>query len=306
MTEEKTKRRSRDEQASQPPKRQKRQQPLTSNYVGKDNEDFPAINLLESDDDDFLQNAQAGEGTASSDDSSSGEGAKVPRKKHTSKLKKTLPVRQPAGDAPSDQEDPEADSDEGDSFSELDDDDYDDIEDPSRPKKAKKRNDPAAFATSLTKILSTKLSVVKRADPVLSRSAAAHKASKDAIDSTLEAKVRRHIRAEKKAALEKGRVKDVLVATRNPVTGEAEGSTAEILETERRLRKVAQRGVVKLFNAVRAAQVKAAGAEKEMRKDGVVGAARKGERITEMSKKGFLDLIASGGGGLKKGGLEEA
>jgi hypothetical protein len=38
----------------------------------------------------------------------------------------------------------------------------------------------------------------------------------------------------------------------------------------------------------------------------VVGVKRKEEKITEMSKKGFLDLIASGGGGLKKGGLEEA
>lgn len=306
MTGGKAKGRSHDDQASQPSKRQKTQRSHTGTFIGKDGEDFPAVNLFESDDDDLLNNARADAGTASSNYSSSSEEAPTPRKTQTPKLKKTLPASQPASNASSDQEDLESDL-EGDSFSELgDDDDYDDGEGPSLTKKAKKRNDPVAFASSLTKILSTKLSATKRADPVLSRSVAAQKASKDAIDSALEAKARRHIRAEKKAAFEKGRVKDVLVATKSPVTGETEGSTAEILETERRLKKVAQRGVVKLFNAVRAAQVKAAGAEREMRRGGVVGAARKGERITEMSKKGFLDLIASGGGGLKKEGLEEA
>jgi len=80
----------------------------------------------------------------------------------------------------------------------------------------------------------------------------------------------------------------------------------ELLEAERLLRKVAQRGVVKLFNAVRAAQVKAAEAERATRNEGMVGMGRREEKVTDMSRKGFLDLIASGGAGLKKGGLEEA
>jgi hypothetical protein len=78
------------------------------------------------------------------------------------------------------------------------------------------------------------------------------------------------------------------------------------MEIERRLRKVAQRGVVKLFNAVRAAQVKAVEAEKGVKKEGVIGMKKREEKVNEMSKKGFLELIASGGGGLKKGALEEA
>jgi hypothetical protein len=120
--------------------------------------------------------------------------------------------------------------------------------------------------------------------------------------------------------MEKGRVRDVLVASSgsaklNILTGEvemeeAEGkdgeTTGQILATERRLRKVAQRGVVKLFNAVRAAQVKAGEAERAARNEGVVGVKRREEKVTEMSRKGFLDLIASGGGKLKKGALEEA
>lgn len=153
--------------------------------------------------------------------------------------------------------------------------------------------------------MSTKLSQGRRADPLLSRSADAQKASREVVDAALEAKARKQMRQQKLAALEKGHVKDVLVATRDEATGEVEASTTEIMETERRLRKVAQRGVVKLFNAVRQAQVRGAEADSQARKDGFVGVKGREEKVTEMSRKGFLDLIASGGGGLKKGAIEE-
>ena len=92
----------------------------------------------------------------------------------------------------------------------------------------------------------------------------------------------------------------------NGDTGEgANGSAAMVAEQEKRLRKTAQRGVVKLFNAVRAAQVKGEEAAREARKKGVVGAGRREEKVTEMSKKGFLDLIAGGGNG-RVGTIEEA
>jgi mitochondrial fusion and transport protein UGO1 len=68
-----------------------------------------------------------------------------------------------------------------------------------------------------------------------------------------------------------------------------------VQELERRLRKTAQRGVVRLFNAVRAAQVRAEEAERDAKRQGVVGMGKREERINEMSKKGFLDLIAGGG-----------
>lgn len=71
------------------------------------------------------------------------------------------------------------------------------------------------------------------------------------------------------------------------------------------VRQVAQRGVVKLFNAVRASQVTAAEATKEAKREGRVSSNQKQEKVTQMSKKGFLDLIASGGG-LRKGAIEEA
>ena len=109
--------------------------------------------------------------------------------------------------------------------------------------------------------------------------------------------------------MDKGRVKDVLGASTafDAANGRGEGPTVqETMELEKRLRKTAQRGVVKLFNAVRAAQIKGEEAAKEARNKGLVGQGRREERVNEMSKKGFLELIAGGGGGLKAGGVEEA
>ena len=208
-------------------------------------------------------------------------------------------------------------------FSTLDDDDeYLSDASTSQPTRGpkSKRNDPAAFATSISKMLSSKLPSSRRADPIVARSASAAEQARQAVDTALETKARRRLREQKRLAMEKGRVRDVLVAsttrTLNVATGEIEEvpdeeeggmtTTGGILAGEKRLRKVAQRGVVKLFNAVRAAQVKATEAERAARREGVVGVKRKEEKVTEMSRKGFLDLIASGGGGLKKGGLEEA
>ncbi|KAJ8057913.1 hypothetical protein OCU04_013094 [Sclerotinia nivalis] len=192
----------------------------------------------------------------------------------------------------------------------LDEDDSDANSNPNLIK-ARKRNDPEAFATSMSKILGSKLSASKRNDPVLSRSQTAIEASKEMTDLALEKKAKHKMREEKKAALEKGRVKDVLGAStafdasNGYGTGENVPSVQETMELEKRLRKTAQRGVVKLFNAVRAAQIKGEEAAKEARQKGVVGQGRREEKINEMSKKGFLDLIA-GGGGLRKGEIEEA
>ncbi|KAK8001590.1 hypothetical protein PG991_013812 [Apiospora marii] len=181
-----------------------------------------------------------------------------------------------------------------DSDAEEDDEEGDDTLSGAKKPKSK-RNDPGAFATSLSKILSTKLPTTRRADPVLSRSVDAHKAAQAITDTALEGKAKKLQRVQKLAALEKGRVRNVLVASRNEATGELEASTGQVMEKERQLRKVAQRGVVKLFNAVRAAQVRGVEAERESRKDGFVGVTSRKDKVTDMSRKGFLDLIAGGG-----------
>ena len=57
------------------------------------------------------------------------------------------------------------------------------------------------------------------------------------------------------------------------------------------MKKTAQRGVVRLFNAVRASQIKAEQALLEAK--GLPRAERE-EKVKEMSREGFLNLIKSG------------
>lgn len=153
----------------------------------------------------------------------------------------------------------------------------------------KKRNDPDAFATSISKILSTKLTTSKRPDPVLSRSKDAASTHKAIADAKLDQKAKTQLKQEKKQALDKGRITDVLGLETPGV------ETGKLMEEEKRLKKTAQRGVVKLFNAVRAAQVRAEEGARQAREEGVVGRKQRDERVNEMSKEGFLELISKGG-----------
>lgn len=159
-------------------------------------------------------------------------------------------------------------------------------------RRTRKRNDPSAFSTSMAKILSSKLSTSKRADPVLARSSTAALANAEIANEKLEKKARQKLRKDRKLEFEKGRVKDLILGTDAGLVEGDDGveNAAELREQEKKFRKTAQRGVVKLFNAVRAAQIKG---EEAARKGGAAG--RKKERVEEMSKQGFLELVAGGG-----------
>ncbi|KAL8998908.1 MAG: hypothetical protein Q9169_002127 [Polycauliona sp. 2 TL-2023] len=182
----------------------------------------------------------------------------------------------------------------------------------SNPRHNSKRNDPASFSKALTSILASKLPTTKRSDPVLARSSTAQAANREIKDLQIERLAKQSLKAEKRAKAEKGRVKDVLLGGvdtgRGGVMklgdeeqggggegGEGEGQVGKMVEQERRLKKTAQRGVVKLFNAVRLAQVRGEEARREAVNKGIVGTKRKEEKVGEMSKKGFLELVASGG-----------
>lgn len=199
-------------------------------------------------------------------------------------------------DEEEDDDDEEEDSElevEADEF-DIEDSDSDASQTSTTARKLKKRNDPTAFATSITRILATKLTTTKRSEPILARSKDAQTAHKELADSKLSEKARRQILAEKRAAREKGRVTDVLGLR------DASTSTAAVTAKEKELRRTAQKGVIKLFNAVRAAQVKGEAAQQMAREQGVVGLAKREERVKEMSKQGFLDMIT----GVKEGGVE--
>jgi fusion and transport protein UGO1 len=218
-------------------------------------------------------------------------------------LKKTAPVKEledgdSVDDSPGDDEDEESEV-------EVDEFDVEDSESDASDasettaRKVRKRNDPEAFATSISKILNTKLTTTKRSEPILSRSKDAQTANKEIADSKLTEKARRQVVVEKKAALEKGRVKDVLGLNDSSI------STAETTAAEKALRRTAQKGVIKLFNAVRAAQVKGELAEKEAKSQNVVGLDKREEKVKEMSKQGFLDMITGGAGGSAGGVAKE-
>ncbi|KAM0328809.1 hypothetical protein ACHAQA_005223 [Verticillium albo-atrum] len=307
--------------APQPTKKQKRQNQRHYDRVADDDseveEDFKAVNLADSDSDD-IHNAVADDGAASDASLSSGDDAPSPPPKKKKPAKAQKPTRKAAAAAAeaeaaeekqaSGSEADDNDSESG-SGSDSSEDSVSDTEgnlNATRRDTKSRRNDPTAFSTSISKILSTKLPTSRRADPVLARSAAAHENAKQAADASLEHKARRLVRLQKREAQEKGRVRDVLIATNNEKSGEPAASTGSVLEFERRQRKVAQRGVVKLFNAVRAAQVKATEAERAAKK-GVVAHSQKVAKVTELSQKGFLDHLVAAGSGMKKAAhIEEA
>lgn len=159
-----------------------------------------------------------------------------------------------------------------------------------------KRNDPAAFSTSISKILAAKLPASVRTDPVLARSRSAAQTSAELSNEKLEKLARAKLRAEKKEDLDRGRVRDVL--------GTDRAQAGEVAEEEKRLRKTAQRGVVKLFNAVRAAQIRGEQAAREEKKKGTVGIGERERAVNQVSKQSFLELINGNKG--KPLGIEEA
>ncbi|KAE8372524.1 Rrp15p-domain-containing protein [Aspergillus bertholletiae] len=242
--------------------------------------DFKAVSLADSDEDD------------------------VELKKPKKQMKSTVASkRQKNKESDNDDDDDDDDDDESGSDASSgaeDEDDYD--SDMSMPtsttdhRAVPKRNDPTAFSTSISKILATKLSSSARADPVLSRSQIATQASTDFADEKLDKQARAKLRAEKQEELDRGRIRDVL--------GIERGEAGAVAEEEKRLRKIAQRGVVKLFNAVRAAQVRGEEAAKGERKKGTIGIGEREKAVNEVSKQGFLELISG-----KKGkplNIEEA
>ncbi|RMZ85868.1 hypothetical protein DV737_g484, partial [Chaetothyriales sp. CBS 132003] len=157
------------------------------------------------------------------------------------------------------------------------------VTDQSSAKSKSKRNDPSAFATSISRILSTKLPAARRADPVLARSRNPGRGGEAPADEEEERRLEKKVRAAEKRERQERR--------QDKARAVQAGATAE----EKRLRKTAQRGVVRLFNAVRAAQVRAAEqASKDRRGQGaeaVVGMEKREARAREMSRDAFLQKM---------------
>ncbi|KAF9244616.1 CTLH/CRA C-terminal to lish motif domain-containing protein [Melanogaster broomeanus] len=163
-------------------------------------------------------------------------------------------------------------------------------------KRKRRATEPSQFGVTLQSLLDTD---APSALPLSLKPSVAHQRN----DTKLELQARRVIRIERKEKEDKGRMRDVI--------GGWGG------ESERSLRKVAQRGVVKLFNTIQQAQRAAAAAEEEAkvsrgtgkpslpapmlhkrdngrkgkRKDNILG----GGKETIVDKDNFFNMIRSGG-----------
>lgn len=179
---------------------------------------------------------------------------------------------------------------------------------PSKKKKEPiKADDPNAFASSMSAILGSNLTRTQRINPILARSADAKEADAALLDRKLEKRARAEMRREKS---DKGGWQPDVISGESRL-GESVGADKEegmgpyaaYQQREKELRKMAQRGVVKMFNAFAHVREKAGEAQ------GVVGGSRakREERATEMSKEGWLEYVGLGGKGKveEKGQLEK-
>ncbi|SMN22337.1 similar to Saccharomyces cerevisiae YPR143W RRP15 Nucleolar protein, constituent of pre-60S ribosomal particles [Maudiozyma saulgeensis] len=169
--------------------------------------------------------------------------------------------------------------------------DESDNEFPRKKKSKNSKHDDGSndFSSAMSAILSSHLKAYDRKDPIMARN---KKVLKENESSKLEYKAKKALVAEKKKLLNKTRKTEIIpIASDEHHTGD---EIREIIAKEARLRKIAQKGVVKLFNAILSTQVRT---NKEV-EDTMGDIRNKNERrelITEVSKEKFLDLVKAAG-----------
>ncbi|CAD6650027.1 HN1_G0025490.mRNA.1.CDS.1 [Saccharomyces cerevisiae] len=186
----------------------------------------------------------------------------------------------------------QSDAEEEDDEEEDDDDDEEEDDDFPRKKKSKnsKHDDGSTgFSAAVNAILSSHLKAYDRKDPIMARN---KKVLKQSESEKLEYKAKKALLAEKKKLLSKARKTDIIPIASGEDRSE---NIRKVLEKETALRKIAQKGAVKLFNAILATQVKT---EKEVSENlsGIKNKEEKKELITEVSKEKFLDLVKAAAG----------
>lgn len=163
---------------------------------------------------------------------------------------------------------------------EVEEDEEDDDDIPTVQKKQKKsaKKEAESFSNAMNALLDTRLKAYDRKDPILARS---KKELKKFEDVKLEQKAKHLLLTEKKKKLTANRNKDLL--PKNDATAR------QVLQHEKQLKKTAQRGVIKLFNAILMTQTST---ESDMSHEtGLVGQSKKKELVNEISKEKFLDLV---------------
>jgi hypothetical protein len=166
---------------------------------------------------------------------------------------------------------------ESEAEAEAEDSGSDDIPKPLKKAKVSKKEESEKFANAMNALLDTRLKAYDRKDPILARS---KRELKKFEDDKLEQKAKRLLLAEKKKKLTANRVKDLLPTD--------ETIARQVLQHERQLKKTAQRGVIKLFNAILMTQTST---EAEMSNESGLGQTKKKELVNELSKEKFLSLV---------------
>ncbi|KAM9901717.1 hypothetical protein OXX79_004369 [Metschnikowia pulcherrima] len=185
----------------------------------------------------------------------------------------------PIGSSSSEEEE---DEDEDDESAEESAEESDDESFPLKKKKKNTDDGRGTFANAFNAILGSKLKAHDRSDPILVR----NKSTLKKLESDkLDAKAKRVMLSEKREMQDKLRVTNLL-----PAAHDTENAR-EMIEKEKRLKKVAQKGVVKLFNAVLATQVRT---NQDLDQENV-GSSKKQELLNELTKSKFLDLVKAAG-----------
>ncbi|KAI1317114.1 hypothetical protein EDD11_009001 [Mortierella claussenii] len=157
--------------------------------------------------------------------------------------------------------------------SDDDEDDEDDFEGMSATtvKKTSKKHTEENMAEAMSKILGSTLRKADASTPILARSRGVERKLEE---EKMEAKAKKAITNEKRRMANRDRVKP-------EYTG---------MEYEKKLRKVATRGVVQLFNAIKAQQK----ATEELTENARPITTNAKDKVASLTKASFLDLLKSG------------
>jgi hypothetical protein len=165
---------------------------------------------------------------------------------------------------------------------EEDSEDDDDIPIQQKKQKKSKKQETEQFSNAMNALLDTHLKAYDRKDPILARS---KKELKNFENDKLEQKAKRLLLAEKKKKLTANRNKNLLPTDDN--------IARSVLQHEKQLKKIAQRGVIKLFNAILMTQT---GTQADIKNEsGLLGNSKRKELVNEISKEKFLSLVQQSG-----------
>lgn len=186
------------------------------------------------------------------------------------------------------EDDDEEEKEEGeeDGEQEEEDDDF-----PLKKKSKKSKHDDGSndFSSAVNAILSSHLKAYDRNDPIMARN---KKVLKQNESDKLEKKAKKALLVERKKMLEKARNKEII--PRITEDGQSGEEIRTVLEKETKLRKIARKGAVKLFNAILSTQVKTERDANDKFGD-IRNKQEREQLITEVSKERFLDMVKAAG-----------